>query len=136
MDRNGLLAVDGLACTAFMCGFATARVFEPAAPARRPPEGRCVALGREYMAELRNTYALAWYAGALDLEHSVPMGKVLERVAAVWAQRRVELFDRLVTPEFARIVPEEKKDEDVTATERWAMARAWHDFADGLRDGP
>ena len=42
----------------------------------------------------------------------------LDVVSAAWSSSRVQLYDRMLTPEFSRIVSESVKDADVTQKER------------------
>ena len=90
------------------------------------------ALGRLYRPQLARAYAQAWEAGATALDSGQSISATLDEVAKNWTSARTALFDKLVAPEFARIVPESIKDSDVTPTERAELAAAWRGFAAGL----
>jgi hypothetical protein len=53
-------------------------------------------------------------------------------VRTLWDAGRVQLFDRMITPEFARIVAENRDPSQYTLAERLALAKAWRGFAAGL----
>jgi hypothetical protein len=91
-----------------------------------------VALGRAYVQDLGQACAGAWNDGASALDSGQPVSAALDRVGKNWTSSRTALFDKLVAPEFAKIVPESIKDSDVTPTERAALAAAWRGFAAGL----
>jgi len=104
-------------------------------PARGQPtyDADFARLGREYPAALGRQYAAAWEAGALRLECGDDLSKAIAVVGREWDGNRAMLFDRTITTEFAKIVPEAQHDADVTPSQRAAMARAWRGFARGLR---
>jgi hypothetical protein len=79
-------------------------------------------------------YASAWYEGARKLEEGRTVEDAIAEVARSWEAGRVDLFDRLVTPEFAAIVPQGASHPPRLegVTDRRAMARAWRAFAAGL----
>jgi hypothetical protein len=101
-------------------------------PIPPPYDPRFVVLGRSYHAQLGRAYATAWEDGAKALEVGEGVSTALDTVTKKWGASRTDLFDKLITPEFAKILPESVKDADVTATERAAMAAAWRGFALGL----
>jgi hypothetical protein len=92
-----------------------------------------VRLGKTYTVNLGKVYASAWEAGAADLESGKPVSVALNTVHESWDRDRVQLFNRFVAIEFDKIVPQGKTDNDVTAAERTALAKAWRSFASGLR---
>ena len=62
------------------------------------------------------------------------MASAIGAVGKAWDAGRIRLFDRLVTPEFAAIVPQvpsQSRDRQSVA-DREALARAWRAFAAGL----
>jgi hypothetical protein len=95
---------------------------------------RLTRLGRAYLPELGRVYAAAWYEGARRLEEGWTVGAAISAVAGSWDADRVSLFDRLVTPEFAAIVPQDASRPPglECAADRRALARAWRAFAAGL----
>ena len=86
------------------------------------------------------TISLSWAAStarpgskgpsALESGQSVPAA--LTTVRTLWDAGRVQLFDRMITPEFARIVAEDRAPSQYTFAERMALAKAWRGFAAGL----
>lgn len=102
-------------------------------PRDDPSAGRLVAVGRAYRVELGKVYGDAWLEGAKRLDDGQGPAAALESVAKAWDSGRVALFERLVTPELARVVPEGKPDADVSPTDRAKLAAAWRGFAKGLR---
>jgi hypothetical protein len=104
------------------------------APSPLPPhDPHFVPLGRAYLLELGRAYAMAWEDGAKGLETGQNLSVALSAVAKAWGTNRIQLFDQMATPEFRKLVAESKKDADVTAEERAAMAAAWRGFALGLK---
>jgi hypothetical protein len=99
-----------------------------------PPtfDERFIPLGKAYVPELGKAYAAAWDEGTKALEAGQPVGVSLKTVSDTWDTARVQLFDRLVTPEFAKILPEGQADADALLVNRSALARAWRGFAIGL----
>jgi hypothetical protein len=101
-----------------------------------PPEpvldSRFVTLGKTYLPELGKAYATAWNEGAKSLEAGQPVAEALKSVSQSWDSGRVQLFDRLITPELAKIVADGKPESDVKADNRQALAKAWRGFAAGL----
>lgn len=91
-----------------------------------------VRLGRAYLPGLGKAYAAAWEEGAKALDAGQPFSAAISAVGKTWDANRTRLFDRLATPEFAKILPESQKDADVTFHQRAAMAAAWRGFAAGL----
>jgi hypothetical protein len=108
---------------------------EPARPTSSPlapHDGGYVSLGRAYLPQLGKAYAAAWDQGADALDSGQGIAAALDTVARTWTANRTEIYDKLLTPELAKIVPESVKDSDVTPAERAAMAAAWRGFALGL----
>jgi hypothetical protein len=99
-------------------------------------EGRFILLGQSYLPELGHAYAAAWNEGASCLEAGSSLASSLQRVSRSWEAGRIQLFDRLITPELAKIVPEGQTGPQAGYTQRLAMARAWRAMASGLKTGP
>jgi hypothetical protein len=93
---------------------------------------RFVSLARAYLPRLGKAYAAAWEQGAKALDSGQGISAALDTVAQTWTANRTEIYDKLLTPELAKIVPESVKDSDITPTERAAMAAAWRGLALGL----
>jgi hypothetical protein len=110
----------------------SARLGEPAGPPAPPHDAHFVRLGRAYLPGLGKAYAAAWEEGAKGLEAGQPVSAALAAVGNAWAANRTQLFDRMVTPEFAKVIPQSQKDADITLQQRAAMAAAWRGFALGL----
>ena len=96
------------------------------------PTTRTSPAGPSLSASACPAYARAWDEGAIALDSGQPVSAALDLVAKNWTSGRTALFDKLVAPEFAKIVPESIKDSDVTPQERTALAAAWRGFAVGL----
>ncbi|HKI17454.1 MAG TPA: hypothetical protein VKA15_06220 [Isosphaeraceae bacterium] len=94
---------------------------------------RYVSLGRAYLPQLGQAYAAAWDQGAKALDSGQGISAALDTVAQTWTANRTEIYDKLLTPELVKIVPESVKDSDVTPAERAALAAAWRGFALGLK---
>ena len=77
-------------------------------------------------------YATAWVEGAGALESGQPMDKALENVSAAWDAGRTNLFDRLITPELVKILPEGQEPSAITPAQRQELSRAFRGFAVGL----
>jgi hypothetical protein len=103
-------------------------------PSPAPPafDERFIALGKTYVPELGRAYAAAWNEGANALESGQPVAASLKTVSDDWDTGRVQLFERLISPEFSKIVPEGQADADALLVNRMALARAWRGFAIGL----
>jgi hypothetical protein len=108
------------------------RIHDGANAAHTPHDAHFAALGRAYLPQLAEAYARAWDQGAIALDSGQPVSAALDRVAKNWTSGRTALFDKLVAPEFAKVVPESIKDSDVTPQKRTALAAAWRGFAVGL----
>ena len=91
-----------------------------------------VALGRAYLPQLGKAYAAAWEEGAKQLEAGGGIAASLDAVSQTWLSNRTQLYDRVLTPEFAKILPESVEDAEVTPQERSAMAAAWRGLSLGL----
>jgi hypothetical protein len=102
------------------------------ARAQPPCDAQFTPLGQAYLPGLGQAYASAWNEGASALESGQPISAALDLVGKTWTSSRTALFDKLVAPEFAKIIPESIKDSDVTPQERAALAAAWRGFAAGL----
>jgi hypothetical protein len=98
-----------------------------------PYDRRYVSLGQAYLPQLGHAYAIAWEQGAKALDSGQGISAALDTVAQSWTANRTEVYDKLLTPELAKIVPESVKDSDVNSAERAAMAAAWRGFALGLK---
>jgi hypothetical protein len=110
----------------------SARLGGPSGPPAPPHDPQFVPLGRAYLPGLGKAYAAAWEEGAKGLEAGQPLSAALAAVGKAWDASRTQLFDRMATPEFAKIIPESRKDADITLQQRAAMAAAWRGFALGL----
>ncbi len=104
----------------------------PEGPPGPPRDPRFVSIGRAYLPELGKAYAAAWEEGARALDSGQPVSAAIAAVGRAWDTNRARLFDRMATPEFTGIVPESRRDADVTAQQRGALAAAWRGFAAGL----
>jgi hypothetical protein len=106
--------------------------YEPG-PAPAPlVDDRFIPLGRAYLPELGKQYAAAWIEGAKALEAGQPVSSALKSVSQTWDHGRAELFDRLLTPELSKIVPDGQADAETKVVDRLALARAWRGLASGL----
>ncbi len=113
-------------------GFEWLRSHNSARPSQPPRDAQFAALGRAYLPQLAEAYASAWNDGASALDSGQPISAALDLVGKNWTSGRTALFDKVVAPEFAKIVPESVSDSDVTQQERTAMVAAWRGFAAGL----
>jgi hypothetical protein len=95
-------------------------------------DARFVPLGQVYLPELGRLYAAAWTEGAKALEAGQQVDVALKRVSQAWDSGRVVLFDRLVTPQFSKVLPEGRAEAESKAADKMALARAWRGFARGL----
>jgi len=95
-------------------------------------DGRFVILGRVYLPELGRAYGTAWNEGARALESGQPVAAALKSVGRSWESSRVQLFDRLITPQLSKIVADGETEAQVTLADRMALARAWRGLASGL----
>jgi hypothetical protein len=91
-----------------------------------------IPVGRTYLSALGQQYGAAWVQGAQALESGQSVPSALKSVAQSWDLGRTQLFGRLLTPEFAKIVPEGQSDSEAKAADRLALARAWRGLAAGL----
>jgi hypothetical protein len=113
-------------------GFACVKSHDAPKPVQPSSDAHFAALARIYRPQLAQAYARAWTEGAAALDSGQPISAALDLVGKSWTSSRTALFDKLVAPEFAKIVPESISDADVTAAERTALAAAWRGFAAGL----
>jgi hypothetical protein len=104
----------------------------PDGPPPPPHDPHFVQVGRAYLPGLGKAYAAAWEEGVKSLEAGQPLSAAIAAVGKAWDANRTQLFDRLATPEFAKIVPESQTDANVTPAQRAAMAAAWRGLALGL----
>lgn len=125
------IVLSSLLGGAVATGIATS-LDRPAGPPQPAYDPKLVPVGRAYLPGLGKAYAAAWEEGAKALDAGQPLSAAVATVGKSWDASRSQLFDRLATPEFARIVPESQKDADVTPAQRAAMAAAWRGFALGL----
>jgi hypothetical protein len=93
---------------------------------------RFTALGRNYLPVLGRAYAAAWLEGARALEAGAPVADALAAVGRSWDAGRTAAFDRWVSPQFDRLVPEGQDDALTAPADKQALARAWRAFARGL----
>ena len=103
-----------------------------AAPTVPTVDVQFVALGKAYSPQLGKVYASAWVEGEGALETGQPMDKALQKVSAAWDAGRTGLFDRLVTPELVKILPEGQEASAITPAQRDELSRAFRGFAAGL----
>jgi hypothetical protein len=102
-------------------------------PGPQPPhDPQYVQVGRAYLPQLGKAYAQAWEEGAKSLDSGQGISAALDVVAKTWTSNRTDLYDKVLTPEFSKIVTESVKDADVTPQERASMAAAWRGLALGL----
>jgi hypothetical protein len=99
------------------------------------PDATFVTIGQAYKTELAKVYAHAWEEGAKSLDAGAAPGAALDGVAKSWDGGRVDLFEKVVTPEFSKVVPEGRPDKELTAADRAKLAAAWRGFAKGLGGG-
>ncbi|HKM54669.1 MAG TPA: hypothetical protein VJY33_14765 [Isosphaeraceae bacterium] len=102
------------------------------APVVPAVDARFVALGKAYLPQLGKVYATAWVEGAGALESGQPIDKALQNVSAAWDAGRTNLFDRLITPELVKILPEGQDPSAITPAQRQELSRAFRGFAVGL----
>jgi hypothetical protein len=124
-----VLAVVGIVISGLNLNPSEAR---PQAPAPSEVDARFRTLGRAYLPALGHAYAAAWLEGAKALEAGQPVDLALAAVGRSWDSGRTALFDRMVTPQFHKIVPEGRADAEITPAEKKALASAWRGFARGL----
>ncbi len=67
---------------------------------------------------------MAWKEGAKALESGQPVTAALKSVGQSWDSGQVQLFDRLVTPEFSKFVAENQPEAEARPTDLAALARA------------
>jgi hypothetical protein len=94
---------------------------------------RFVSIGRSYVPELGKAYSAAWDEGVKALESGESIGAALKVVGQSWEQGRTRLFDRLVTPELSKVVPDGKAEAEVNDADRKAVAGTWRGLAKGLK---
>jgi hypothetical protein len=104
----------------------------PAPPEPAKPASEYESLGRAYRAVLPRTYGAAWIKAADQLEAKVAMGKIQADLQAEWQDAREGAFGTAVQPAFARLLPEGTEPTDA---QRSPLARAWREFARGLKGG-
>jgi hypothetical protein len=135
-SRRTLLTVAlSSALGAALAMFASARLAAPSKPVPSPDHSHnaeFVAFGRAYLPQLGKAYAAAWEEGAKQLEAGRGITASLDAVSKTWSSNRTQLYDRVLTPEFAKILPESVQDAEVTPQERSAMAAAWRGLSLGL----
>lgn len=113
-------------------GFQWIQTYHGTKPVQPPRDAHFAAVGRAYLPQLAQAYARAWNDGATALESGQPISAALDLVGKNWTSDRTALFDKVVAPELATIVPESVSDADITVQERAALAAAWRGFAAGL----
>jgi hypothetical protein len=85
---------------------------------------RFIPLRKTYLPELSRVYAAAWNEGAKALESGQPVTAALKSVGQSWDSGQVQLFDRLVTPEFSKFVAENQPEAEAKPTDLAALALA------------
>lgn len=128
---GGLLQLALLAFGAF--GVWTLYRDHTPAPTPNPATVDYKALGRDYAAALGPAYVAAWGDGAAALEAGKAIPEALDVVAKRWDADRTALFAGRVSPAFSRVVPESADPKTLTPEQRAALAKAWREFAAGLR---
>lgn len=99
---------------------------------RGPRSIDAAALGSEFVPKLAASLADGFDAGADTLEGSDgTVAAAIEKQKVVFADARAAAFEKAVGPAFALIVPDGKEPE--SRGSRIELARAWRDFAKGLR---
>src|SRR5262249_27491449 len=93
---------------------------------------RFVPIGQKYVPGLGKDYAEGWEDGAKILDAGQPIGTALDTVAKSWEANRTGHFRAMITPEFSKVVAEQKPEKDVTPEDRASLAKAWRGFAKGL----
>lgn len=123
--RDSVIAISFLlAAAAFSYSQLTAR--------RESQSIDAQALGREFAPKLAAGLAEGFDAGAEVLESADgTIAAGIEKQKAVFLASREKAFERLVGPAFALIVPEGKEPD--SRSTRIELARAWREFAKGLR---
>ena len=84
---------------------------------------RFIPLGKTYLPELSRVYAAAWNERAKALESGQLVTAALKSVGQSWDSGQVQLFDRLVTPEFSKFVAENQPEAEARPTDLAALAR-------------
>ncbi len=102
-------------------------------PSSPPSDARFLVIGKAYLPQLGAAYADAFTVGAAHLEDGEPVSDALDAISKAWSANRLSLYDKTLSPEFTKILPESVRDEDVTPAERAALAAAWRGLALGLK---
>ena len=97
-----------------------------------PFDSSFVAVGKGYARQLAQSYSQSWEEGAKALDSGQDVAAALKAVTDSWQSKRQDLFEKAVTPNLSKIVPEAKAAADLTATDRAALARAFRGLARGL----
>jgi hypothetical protein len=105
---------------------------EPEPRSKRDLNRRFVTLGRAYLPQLGKVYASAWNDGATALDAGESVSRAIDIVAKRWSTGRTGLYDSVISPELAEILPESVRNEEVTPAQRAAVAAAWRGLAIGL----
>ncbi|MDG3005515.1 hypothetical protein [Paludisphaera mucosa] len=90
------------------------------------------AAGKSYPKALAAVYADAWRKGADALEAGRSVADALGVVGEAWRSGRTTLFDRVVGPAFAVVVPEGTPESDVSKAAKTQLASHWRAFAAGM----
>jgi hypothetical protein len=88
-------------------------------------------LGREYLPELGKAYGKAWEAGAAKIDAGLPIAAASEEVTKAWQAQRVDVFNRMITPQLQSIFPEGADEASITPSQRVRMARAYRGLGRG-----
>lgn len=99
-----------------------------------PGEARAIdarALGVEFAPRLAACLADGFEAGAEALESDGRIAEAIEKQKQVFSDRRAAEFEKVVAPAFALIVPDDRATP--SRQTKIELARAWRDFASGLR---
>jgi hypothetical protein len=104
-------------------------------PAPTNFDSRFVPIGQSYVPELCGAYASSLDEGAKLLDAGQPVSMAIDTQSKSWESGRLAAFDKILKPEFSKIIPEGTDDKTVTSSDRLALANAWRGTAKGLREG-
>ena len=103
----------------------------PSAGASMPVDGK--ALGKKFVGPLGSSFGSAWLVAADSLEQGKSVADAQAALQSRWQDERASAFATLVTPGFARVLPE--GTEPTTPAQRAEVVKLWRDFATGLKGG-
>ena len=88
-------------------------------------------LGRKFAGPVASAFGDAWAVAANTLEQGKSVNEAQAALQARWQDGRAQAFATMVTPEFAKILPE--GTEPATPLQRGEVVKLWRDFAAGLK---